>query len=214
MSKRFFIKLISCFIPFRKKRRAFRNRYLKRKVSENSPIMQNQIDINVDIGKHTYVCPGTRIFQNTSIGKFCSIATDVTIGASAHPTDFLSTHPFQYCSLYLGNEEKYTFETFPKTVIGNDVWIGCHAIIKCGVKIGDGAIIGSGAVITKDIPPYAIVVGVPGKILRYRFNEEIRKKLQGLQWWNFPEDKIKNLPFADVKKCIEILENGEKNVQN
>lgn len=201
-----------CFIPSKKKRKAFREKHLRHRYTSKVFIRNRvSIDKNVKIGDYTYVCDGTRVFNNTTIGKFCSIATDITIGASLHPTDFLSTHPFQYCSCYLGNKEKYTFETFPKTLIGNDVWIGCHAIIKCGVTVGDGAIIGSGAVITKDVPPYAIVVGVPGKILRYRFSEEIRNKLQNLQWWNLPEDKIKNLPFNNIEKCLEILENMENN---
>ena len=211
MSKKFLIKLICCFIPNKKKRKALRNKYLGQKYGPKVFIRNNvSIDKDVKIGDYTYVCAGTRIFSNTSIGKFCSIATDVTIGASLHPTNFLSTHPFQYCSYYMGNKEKYTFETFPKTTVGNDVWIGCHAIIKCGITIGDGAIIGSGAVITKDVPPYAIIVGVPGKILRYRFDEETKKKLQNLQWWNLSEDTIKNLPFNNIKKCLEILEKMEK----
>ena len=75
--------------------------------------------------------------------------------------------------------------------IGNDVWIGCHSIIKPNVHIGDGAIIGANSVVTKDVPPYAIVAGVPAKIIKYRFDAETIKKLLDLKWWNFPYQILK-----------------------
>ena len=94
--------------------------------------------------------------------------------------------------------------------IGNDVWIGTNAIVMDGVKINDGAIIGAGAIVTKEIPPYAIAVGVPAKVIKYRFSQEIIDKLMELRWWDYPEDFIVNeLPFDDIEKCIEILEKNK-----
>ena len=90
--------------------------------------------------------------------------------------------------------------------INNDVYIGLNAIIMPGVTIGDGAVVGAGAVVTKDVPPYAIVAGVPAKVVKYRFEQPVIDKLLELKWWDYPKDFIVTLPFADVEKCIELLE--------
>ena len=92
-----------------------------------------------------------------------------------------------------------------KVTIGNDVWIGIKATIMPNITIGDGAVIGANAVVTKDVPPYAVVVGVPAKIIKYRFDEEIIKDLLELKWWNYSESFIKTLPFEDVRECIKLL---------
>ncbi len=122
----------------------------------------------------------------------------------------LSTSPFQYV---YNRYEMYGDIVVPKsnlinrayyeTTIGNDVWIGYRAFIKAGVTVGDGAVIGAGAVVTKDVEPYSIVGGVPAKIIRYRFEENIRKQLLDLKWWDLPEKFIATLPFADINACIE-----------
>ena len=100
------------------------------------------------------------------------------------------------------------------TNIGDDVWVGAGSIIMAGVTIGDGAIIAAGSVVTKDVPPYAIVGGVPAKILRYRFDEGVRKALLKLKWWNLPEEVLKQnielfqkekLSISDVQNICEIL---------
>jgi len=78
-------------------------------------------------------------------------------------------------------------------VLGNDVWIGANTLIMGGIKVGDGAIIGAGAVVTKDIPAYAIAVGCPAKVIRYRFDEPTIGRLLALQWWNKPDQEIRNL---------------------
>ena len=211
------IRLLSCFILSKSKRKAFRKKHLDmlqsaslnqtihlgKKVKIASDVL---LEENIDIGNYSYVKENSKIFRNTIIGKFCSIATDVTIGASSHPSDFLSTHPFQYDPGYLSDTPPLSWNTFRPTIIGNDVWIGCHSIIIGGINIGNGVIIGAGSVVTKDVPPYAIVVGAPARILRYRFPQDIIEQLQNAQWWNLPEEKIKNLPYNQVEECLKSLE--------
>lgn len=131
------------------------------------------------------------------IGKFCSIAADVVmIPTVGHipPHDYrkyrVSTFPLAYLKKN-GWRESYSLPNENASIIvGNDVWIGARAIILSGLKIGDGVIIGAGAVVTHDVPPYAVVGGVPAKILRYRYSEDQIKKLLKIAWWNWSLDKI------------------------
>lgn len=149
------------------------------------------------IGAHTYIAANTEI-ENAEIGKYCSIADHCRIGMSGHSLDYLSTSPvFTQCINALQDRwvEKDVFEhksDEERAYIGNDVWVGSHVLINGCVHIGDGAVIGAGAVVVKDVPPYAIVGGVPARIIRYRFNPEIIDGLIKLQWWTLPEEQIKN----------------------
>lgn len=154
---------------------------------------------HVKIGRWTYLRRDVFVDDYTEIGRYCSIANDVIIAASEHPITNFSTHPISYdVENYPGKETK--------TIIGNDVWLGTRAIIKKGVKIGDGAVVASGAIVTKDVPPYAVVAGVPTKIIKYRFDDEIIEKLLDLQWWNFPFEKIHNLKNLPIEEALEKLQ--------
>ena len=154
---------------------------------------QNCVISKTVVGRATY-CTNNVVISNAEIGAFSSIAANVKIGLHKHPTsDFVSTFPGFHIhwphTPYLSCDS--AFDVQPRTIIGNDVWIGDSAIILSGVRVGDGAIVGAGAVVTKDIPPYAIACGVPARIIRYRFNEfEIQRLLQ-IKWWNWDLDKIR-----------------------
>ena len=144
------------------------------------------------IGRYTYTCYDDEIV-NCEIGQFCSISDDVIIGGAEHPIDWGSTSPVFQNVKHSGPKKrfsKHNFEGIARTVIGNDVWVGKRVIIKAGIKIGDGAVIGAGAVVTKDVPPYAVVAGVPGKVLKYRFDEETIAKLLKLKWWNLSDEEL------------------------
>ena len=148
--------------------------------------------VNSNIGKYTYIGIGSKIIH-TEIGNFCSIASDVNIGLEEHTLQNISTSPIftesHNATGYSWTKED-VFIPFKRTYIGNDVWIGFRALIKSGIKIGNGAVIAAGAVVTKDVPPYAIVGGVPAKIIKYRFSEDIIDELQKSQWWNLPDEII------------------------
>ncbi|MCJ2542640.1 Vat family streptogramin A O-acetyltransferase [Thermostichus vulcanus] len=128
------------------------------------------------------------------IGKFCAIARGVKFimnGANHAIAGFSSFPFFIFGQGWEGSEPAP--ESFPDkgdTVIGNDVWIGYEATLLPGVKVGDGAIIGAKAVVSRDVPPYAIVGGNPARILRYRFSEEVIQELLQIAWWNWDIEKI------------------------
>ncbi|MCF6454164.1 CatB-related O-acetyltransferase [Vibrio sp. MMG022] len=125
------------------------------------------------------------------IGKFCSIASGATFmmaGNQGHRVDWISTFPFS--PEEFGEDVQSGFERAGDTVVGNDVWIGSEAMIMPGVKIGDGAVIGARSVITKDVPPYSIVVG-HNNIVRQRFDDECVAMLLEIKWWDWPINHIK-----------------------
>jgi acetyltransferase-like isoleucine patch superfamily enzyme len=161
------------------------------------------------IGAYTYIAEKT-FLSNTKTGKYCSIGPKVTCCIGKHPTkDFVSTHPMFYSTqkqAQISLVDKDYFEEYaPKTELGNDVWIGQEAMLMDGVKIGDGAIIGARAVVTKDIPPYAVAVGVPAKVIRYRFEKKEIDFLLNLKWWDKDFNWIKNNSkyFRDIKTLME-----------
>ena len=129
------------------------------------------------------------------IGKFCSIACSAKFlfNSGNHKMASLSTYTFPLFFEEWDLEKENVAQAWDQKgdiIIGNDVWIGYEAVILSGVTIGDGAVIGCRAVVTKDIPPYTIVGGVPAKPIRKRFDEETIKELQKIKWWDWPEEKI------------------------
>lgn len=150
------------------------------------------------IGAYTYIAANTDI-ENAEIGKFCSIADHCRIGMSSHSMQCVSTSPIftsKVLECWVENEVFTHKSEDERVFIGNDVWIGSHVLVKGGVHIGNGACVAAGAVVVKDVPPYAIVGGVPAKVIRYRFSPEIIQRLLELKWWNWDEKKLKdNISF-------------------
>ena len=148
------------------------------------------------------------------IGKFCSIACGAKFMFTSgnHSLKSLSTYTFPIFFDEWGLDSKNicdAWENKGDIVIGNDVWIGYEAVVMSGVKIGDGAIIGTRAVVTKDVPPYTVVGGVPAKQIRKRFDDKTIEKLQSLEWWNWNEDKIKRNISAIQSGDIDALEENK-----
>lgn len=159
---------------------------------------------DVEIGDYSYLSDNS-IVTNTTIGKFCSIGPNFMCGWGVHPTNGISTSPVFY-----SNDAKFSLcddvkiDEHPHINIGNDVFIGANVTVLEGVSIGDGAIIGAGAVVSKDIPPYAIAVGCPIQIKKYRFNDEYIKRLLDIKWWNFDDEKLKDVEkmFFDIDSFL------------
>ncbi|MCZ7467796.1 acetyltransferase [Agrobacterium sp. O3.4] len=149
---------------------------------------------NTDLGDYSYLGPRCMVGDAT-IGKFCAIAAEVRIGAPNHPMDRPSMHRFSYCPEYYSADAVRDDAFFDRrkqdrSVIGNDVWIGHGVIVLPGVRVGDGAVLAAGAVVTKDVPSYTIVGGVPAKIIRERFSRSIARQLAAIAWWDWPFETI------------------------
>lgn len=162
---------------------------------------------NSTIGDYSYISMNSWV-SHTTIGKFCSIGPNLLCGWGIHPTDGISTSPMFYSTM------KQNGTTLSKTCkieerkpikIGNDVFIGANVTILDGVTIGDGAVIGAGAVVSKDVPPYAIAVGCPIKIMRYRLNEKQVNALSRIKWWDFDDEKLKDVEkyFFDIDGFVK-----------
>ncbi len=154
---------------------------------------------NVTIGECTYggCFDPQRVPSGTTIGRFCSIASELMIIPSDHLVALVSTHPFLFKPAF-GVVEKDPRPASALT-IGNDVWIGYRVTILPSVKhIGHGAVLAAGAVVTHDVPPFAVVGGVPAKIIKYRFDGETANRILQSRWWDWPQEKI----FAEYQKFL------------
>ena len=171
--------------------------------------------LNSSIGYASYIGKGS-IIKNTVIGRYTCIGPNVSVVIGKHPIEkFASIHPAFYSTAKQSgftyvSKDKYQEFTYidphnkVSVQIGNDVWVGANSTIVEGVRIGDGAVIASGAVVAKDVPPYAIVGGVPAKVIKYRFDEQMIRKLLELKWWDKDKEWISSHAdfFEDVEKLI------------
>jgi acetyltransferase-like isoleucine patch superfamily enzyme len=177
-------------------------------------ILSNNVSIYESLlGDHSYVQEGATIMA-ANIGKFCSIAGHSFIGLPQHEIGLVSSHPV----FYLQNTplaRKYCKADYGRVTqrveIDNDVWVGYGAMIMSGIKIGTGAIIGAGSIVTKDVPPYAIVAGAPARLLRYRFDEGLIKRLLASSWWDMSDDWLETHvgQFLDPLLLLKTLESNE-----
>lgn len=145
------------------------------------------------------------------VGKFCSIACGARFlfNSANHTLASLSSYPFPLLFEEWGLEKKNVADAWDNKgdiVVGNDVWIDYEAVILAGVRIGDGAVIGSRAVVTRDIPPYTIVGGVPARTIRKRFDDTVIARLLDLRWWDWPEEAVRRNIQAIASGCVERLE--------
>lgn len=161
---------------------------------------------HVQLGDYSYIARNSLI-NNCEIGKFCSIGPNFCCGLGIHPTNGISTSPMFYSIAKQNGVTLCKENKLPETAtthIGNDVFIGVNVTILDGVTIGNGAVIGAGAVVTHDIPPYAIAVGVPATIMKYRFNTDTISRLQQKPWWDGSTDDIQKVEecFYDIDSFL------------
>lgn len=164
----------------------------------------NHID-SCQLGSYSYTGKNT-IALHSSIGSFTSISWNVTLGGANHDYRRGTQHSLLYDPA-LGFVKKPVYNRYDSTLsIGSDVWIGAGAVVLRGVKIGDGAVIGANCVVTKDVPPYAIYAGNPGKVIKYRYCKEKIEEMLQIKWWAWPEEKIKN----NVDWLSSVINEGEQ----
>lgn len=161
-------------------------------IDKTAKVSQRSNLVNVSMGRYSYVGVANSI-NNVSIGSFCSIASYCAIGGGGHPLNYVSTSPvfLEGSNIFGKSFFELKYDAAPHTTIGNDVWIGEAAFIKAGITVGDGAVVGAHAVVTKDVPPYAVVVGAPARVIKYRFDNSTIKALENLAWWEWDLDRIK-----------------------
>ena len=164
------------------------------------------------LGQYVGVAEDATISRYT-MGNYCSIGRRVSINPFNHPTNWLSIHEFQWHKFAYDFADEYNqIERLPRerakagrVEVGSDVWIGNNAVILSDLKLGTGCIVGAQSVVTQDVPPYAIVAGVPARIVRYRFEPAVIERLLASKWWERPLAELSGLPFDQVEKCLDQL---------
>lgn len=178
-----------------------------------------------EIGAYTYLGENnSQFFHVGKIGRFCALGPQLVTGHTEHSTESLTTHPMfgwrfdpnwtHAEPLYedvdfnndLLNRKNKTIKRKSRIEIGNDVWIGFGVYISRGVKVGDGAVIAARSVVTKDVPPYSIVGGVPARIIRQRFSDEVIEKLLQLKWWEYGPEILKGVDILNIDSALYEIE--------
>jgi acetyltransferase-like isoleucine patch superfamily enzyme len=162
---------------------------------KNIKIFKNSRLNSCHVESYTYIGNDCSL-SRTIIGSFVSIGPELIAGIGSHPTSYFSTYPGFYSkdvsgSFWFGRNHEFMNIENKEVIIESDVWIGARVTILGGVKIGVGAIVAAGAVVTKDVPPYSIVGGVPAKLIKYRFSDDIIFKLVQTRWWQSSEEDLR-----------------------
>ena len=173
----------------------------------------SQVGPDVVAGKYFGMNESCFIARAT-IGAYGAIGARTAINPFNHPSDWLSIHEFQYHPKSFDWVDEYndfsrlerTPDMFAQVTVGNDVWTGHNVNVTAGVNIGDGAIIAAGSVVTRDVPPYAIMAGVPATVKRLRFPEKTVQRLLRVKWWDLELSQLSGLPFRDVDRCLDMIE--------
>lgn len=172
-----------------------------------------QLGPDVVVGKY-FGMNESGFLARADVGSYCSFGARTSVNPFNHPIDWLSSNEFQYHPRSFDWVEEYndfarlerTPDMFERVTIGSDVWTGHNVNILPGVSIGHGAVIGAGSVVTKDVPPYAVVAGVPATIKKLRHPEKTIERLLRTSWWDLELSELSGLPFNDVERCLDAIE--------
>lgn len=172
----------------------------------------------LDVGAFCNLSGGS--INNLRAGRYCSVASGVVIGPHEHPTDWLTTSRIAYypevndwdelmageAAQSLRDRKPAFHDSCPVTTLGPDVWVGQGAFLKAGVTVGAGAIIGARATVLRDVPPYAIMVGTPARVLRLRFPSATVERLLASEWWRYSLYDLFDAPFDDIDRALDVVE--------